>query len=92
MDFDWQDPPFPLGTLSPKEIEESFEDPFAIRLLPDSDIGGPQARYFNLGHSLGGAPIFSVFWTDGKNYRIIVARGMTEDEVRFLQRKNATAL
>jgi len=28
MDFDWLDAPFDLRALPPKEIEESFEDPF----------------------------------------------------------------
>jgi hypothetical protein len=37
MEFDWNNPPFELeGSLNQREIEESFEDPFAIRLLPDS--------------------------------------------------------
>jgi hypothetical protein len=37
MEFDWNNPPFDLdGSLTQREIEESFEDPFAIRLLPDS--------------------------------------------------------
>jgi len=36
MEFDWNNPPFELGgSLNQREIEESFEDPFAIRLLPD---------------------------------------------------------
>ena len=36
MDFDWLDAPFDLRKISPKEIEESFEDPFSLRLLPDA--------------------------------------------------------
>jgi len=37
MDFDWNNPPFNLDpSLSLGHIEESFEDPFAVRLLPDS--------------------------------------------------------
>jgi len=34
MEFDWLDTPFDLKKVSPKEIEESFEDPFSLRLLP----------------------------------------------------------
>ena len=34
-------------------------------------------------------PLFSAFWTDGKNYRVILSRDMTEDEVAFYDRKNA---
>ena len=37
MDFDWNNPPFNLNSaINIKDIEESFEDPFAVRLLPDS--------------------------------------------------------
>jgi hypothetical protein len=37
MEFDWNNPPFELdSSLTQREIEESFEDPFAIRLMPDS--------------------------------------------------------
>jgi hypothetical protein len=35
MDFDWLDVSFDLRKITPKEIEESFEDPFSIRLLPE---------------------------------------------------------
>ena len=35
MEFDWIDTPFDLKALPPKEIEESFEDPFSLRILPD---------------------------------------------------------
>ena len=55
MDFDWNNPPFNLNTsLSLKEIEESFEDPFAVRLLPSSSRFSVQARYLNLGVSSSG--------------------------------------
>ena len=36
MEFDWDNLAFALeGALDQPGIEESFEDPFAIRLLPD---------------------------------------------------------
>ena len=55
MEFDWNNPPFNLdSSLTLQEIEESFEDPFAIRLLPDSPRFSVQARFFNLGMSAGG--------------------------------------
>ena len=61
MDFDWNNPPFNLDrSLTLREIEESFEDPFAIRLLPDSARFAVQARFFNLGVSAAGTGIFSV--------------------------------
>lgn len=89
MDFDWLDAPFDLRNISPKEIEESFEDPFSLRLLPDADLPGDKARYFNLGKSIGNKGIFSVFWTDGKRYRVIVAREMSPEELNFYERKNS---
>ena len=65
MEFDWNNPPFNLdSSLTLQEIEESFEDPFAIRLLPDSPRFSVQARFFNLGMSAGGIGIFSVYRTE----------------------------
>ena len=89
MDFDWLDAPFDLRTMSPKEIEESFEDPFSLRLLPDADQNADKARYFNLGKSIDNKGVFSVFWTDGKKYRVILSRAMTPDELNFYERKNS---
>jgi uncharacterized DUF497 family protein len=89
MDFDWLDVNFDLKKVTPREIAESFEDPFAIRLLPDQESAAAEARYFNLGRSLNNRGLFSVFWTDGKNYRVILCREMTEDENSFYDRKNA---
>ena len=52
MEFDWENPPHELdSSLSQREIEESFEDPFAVKLLPDSRRFAVQARFFNLGMS-----------------------------------------
>jgi len=87
MEFDWIGVPFDLKALTPRAIEESFEDPFSIRLLPDYDRG--EARYFNLGRSAEGRAIFSVFWTDGKTMRVIASRPMTRSEENFFGRKNA---
>jgi len=93
MEFDWNNPPFNLSSsLSFKEIEESFEDPFAVRLLPDSSRFAAQARYFNLGMSSSGLGVFSVYRTNGKSIRIIFAR-LFENEEKFLyQRKMTQAL
>lgn len=90
MEFDWLDCPFDLRVLPPREIEESFEDPFNLRLLPDFP-GGATARYFCLGRTAAGRGVFSVFWTDGKRYRVLCARPMTPDEANFYDRKNAEA-
>ena len=88
MEFDWLDCPFDLRALPPREIEESFEDPFNLRLLPDLP-GATAARYFCLGRTSAGRGVFSVFWTDGKRYRVLCARPMTPDESTFYDRKNA---
>jgi hypothetical protein len=87
MEFDWLDAPFGLKNVTPREIEESFEDPFSLRLLPD--LPGEEARYFNLGRSSGERGVFSVFWSDGKKYRVILSRDMTPEETLFYDRKNS---
>lgn len=93
MDFDWNNPPFEWNnSLTLRDIEESFEDPFAIRLLPDSPRFATQARYFNLGRSSSGAGIFSVYRTNGKQIRVLCARPMEPDDSFFYQRKLNHAL
>jgi len=88
MDFDWNNPPFNLdSSLSLQEIEESFEDPFAVKLMPDSARFSVQARFFNLGISAGGNGIFSIYQTNGKQVRIIFARLFQPEERFFYQRK-----
>ena len=88
MEYDWNNPPFNLdGSLIQREIEESFEDPFAVRLLPDSQRFSVQARFFNLGMSAGGAGVFSVYRTNGKQIRVLFARPFEPEERFFYQRK-----
>jgi uncharacterized protein len=88
MEFDWNNPPFNLdSSLTLQEIEESFEDPFAVRLLPDSPRFSVQTRFFNLGVSAGGTGIFSVYRTNGKQIRVIHARQFQPEERFFYQRK-----
>ncbi|MFT4546509.1 MAG: uncharacterized DUF497 family protein [Verrucomicrobiales bacterium] len=89
MEFDWLDVNFDLSKIAPKEIEESFEDPFAVRILPDSPYGDKETRYFCLGKAVTARGVFSVFWTDGKRYRVILARDMTADENAYYERKLA---
>ena len=87
-EFDWNNPPFALeGSLTQQDIEESFEDPFAIRLLPDSSRFSVQARFFNLGMSASGDGVFSVYRTNGKRTRVIFARPFQPEERFFYQRK-----
>jgi hypothetical protein len=88
MEFDWNNPPFELdGSLTQREIEESFEDPFAIRLLPDSARFAVQARFFNLGMSAGGIGVFSAYRTNGQLVRVIHSRVFEPEERFFYQRK-----
>jgi hypothetical protein len=88
MEFDWNNPPFELdGSLTQREIEESFEDAFAVRLLPDSPRFSVQARFFNLGLSAGGIGVFSVYRTNGRLIRVLFARVFEPEERFFYQRK-----
>ena len=88
MEFDWNNPPFNLdSSLTLQEIEESFEDPFAVKLLPDSTRFSLQARFFNLGMSAGGIGVFTVYRTNGKQVRVIFARPFEPEERFFYQRK-----
>ena len=93
MEFDWNNAPFNLdSSLTRQEIEESFEDPFAVKLLPDTPRFSVQARFFNLGMSAGGVGIFSVYRTNGKQVRVLLARSMEPEERFFYQRKVDRAL
>ena len=87
MEFDWNNPPFELGSLTQREIEESFEDPFSVRLMPDTPRFGGQARFFNLGLSAAGVGIYSVYRTNGRQVRVLLARPFAPEERFFYQRK-----
>lgn len=91
MDFDWHAPPFKPNGFTFQEIEEAFEDPFSIRLLPDDSFPANN-RFFLLGKSTRGTRIFCIFRTDGKTYRILAARTMTPEEALFYEQTNAEAL
>ena len=93
MEFDWYNPPFNIeSSLTLQEIEESFEDPFAVRLLPDSPRFSVQARFFNVGMSAGGTGVFTVYRTNGSQVRVIYARPFRPEERFLYQRKMAQAL
>ena len=93
MEFDWTSPPFSLNiSLTLQAVEESFEDPFAVRLLPDSPRFSVQGRFFNLGMTTGGEGILSVYRTNGKQLRVIHSRLMEPEEKFFYQRKLDQAL
>ena len=92
MEFDWNNAPFELGSLTQREIEESFEDAFAIRLMPDSARFGVQARFFNLGKTARGGGVFSVYRTNGKQVRVVYARPFEPEDQFFYQRKQDQTL
>ena len=87
MEFDWNNPPFELGSLTQREIEESCEDTFAVRRMPDTPRFGVQARFFNLGMSAGAIGIYSVYRTNGRQVRVLLARPFEPEERFFYQRK-----
>ncbi len=86
MDLDLSDSHIDLKVYTPGELEEIFEDPFSIRLVPDADREDGANRYYILGRTIGDRFLFLCFWTDGKKNRIIAARDMSEEEQRFYQR------
>jgi uncharacterized DUF497 family protein len=86
MEFEWS--LFKSKQLSQEEICESFEDPFSLRLLPDSNRFSEHNRFFSLGCSSGGKRIFSVYTSTGKIVRVVAARIMTEEETYFYDRKS----
>lgn len=93
MEFDWSNPPFQLGgDLTTQEVEESFEDPFAIKLLPDSTRFNVQARFFQLGRTVAGKGVFTLYRTNGRMVRVIHARPFTPEETFFYERKVSQAL
>ncbi|MBV9463259.1 MAG: BrnT family toxin [Verrucomicrobiae bacterium] len=90
MEFDWLNPSFDVrGSVLPHEVEESFEDPFSLRLVATDENRSVQSRYFSLGRSSAGRGIFSVYRSDGKKARVIAARPMTPEEIYFYERKMA---
>ncbi len=78
--------------MNQREIEESFEDAFAVRLMPDSPRFGVQARFFNLGMSAGGIGVLSVYRTNGRQVRVLLARPFEPEERFFYQRKMGQTL
>ncbi len=86
MEFEWS--LYKTNSISPEEISESFEDPFSLRLLPDSNRFSSQNRFFSLGCSSSGKGIFAVYTSTGKIVRVLAARVMTDEENYFYQRKS----
>ena len=88
MDFDWENQPSrELGSLKTQDVEESFEDAFAVRLLPDSARFAEKARYFNLGRAATGEGIFSIYRANGRQIQVIHARPFAPEENFFYERQ-----
>ncbi len=86
MELELTDSPIDLKATTPRELEEIFEDPFAIRLLPDADRADGESRFYMLGRTVQDRHLFLSFWTDGKRARVFAAREMTDGELRFYHR------
>jgi len=86
MELDLTNSPLDLKAVHPHELEEVFEDPFALRFIPDIEREDGQARYYTLGRTIQDRHLFLAFWTNGKVARVIAARDMSDAETRFYQR------
>jgi uncharacterized DUF497 family protein len=86
MEFEWS--LYKASKLSPEEISESFEDPFSLRFLPDSNRFSAENRFFSLGCSNSGSGVFAIYTSTGKVVRVLAARRMTEEETYFYDRKS----
>jgi uncharacterized DUF497 family protein len=89
MELDLIDVQFDLAHIKPRELEEAFEDPFAVRFLPDNDRSDGSSRYYALGRTVANRYLFFAFWTDGKTTRVVAAREMADTEHKFYDRKYA---
>ncbi len=89
MELEFTDTPFDTKAIKPHEIEEVFEDPFSIRLLPDNERADGEARFYMLGKTIGNRGLFLAFWSNGKKARIISARELETDEEAYYERKLA---
>lgn len=89
MELDLIDVQFDLRDIRPRELEEAFEDPFTVRFLPDNDRPDGVSRFYALGRTVADRYLFFAFSTDGKTARVVAARGMSESERKFYDRKYA---
>ena len=89
MDLDLIDVQFDLRNIKPRELEEAFEDPFAVRFLPDNERSDGASRYYALGRTVANRYLFFAFGTDGKIARVTAAREMADTERKFYDRKYA---
>ena len=90
MEIDVLNVNFDLSKITPQEIEECLEDPYALRVLPDVDHGPKQTRYYLIGKTLSGRALFLSFVTNGKSARIVFARDAGEMEANYYDRTIAS--
>jgi len=89
MEIDVLNVSFDLNKITPVEIEECLEDPYALRVLPDVDFGLKTTRYYLIGKTLRGRAVFLSFTTNGKVARIIFAREASDVEQNYYERQLA---
>ncbi len=93
MEFDWEKrAERPNCSLKEREVEESFEDPFSVRLFPDAAQFAESVRFFNLGRTAEGIGVFSVYRANGKQIRILCARPFVAEEDFFYERQQKKTL
>ena len=80
------------GTPTNVQMVQKRGSPVFSRVAGASPAAGGESRFFSLGKTVGNLPVFSVFWTDGKKYRVIFSRAMTADELNFYDRRNTEFL
>lgn len=90
MELDLIDTPIDLQLYAPREIEEVFEDPFTVRLIPDNERADGESRFYMLGRTVGDRFLFISFSTDGKKMRVYAVREMSDQEQRFYDRRYAS--
>lgn len=86
MDIDLINTHIDLSHIKPKEIEELFEDPFALRFIPDELAGSGESRFFSIGQTISQRLLFVCYNTDGKKASIIAVRDASEEENIFYTR------
>lgn len=86
MEFDWTNYD-PSWGVTQKEIEEVFEDPFSLRLMPDTNRFSAQSRFICLGQDSNGTYFMVVYAANGKSMRVIAARRMSIEECGFYAQK-----
>lgn len=89
MEIDVLNVAFDLTQVTPLEIEECLEDPYALRVLPDVEHGAKQTRYYLIGKTLLDRALFLSFTTNGKVSRIIFARNASDVEAGYYDRLQA---